>query len=191
MRSLFLTVALVFNALTAFAQTPLAPVFQSTFESNYRAGECGTNIMNLVKLANQGGLDTSSMHIVQITNKGLFNFGMVGAYEARGYRFPPPTREKIAYTDLRSWYHHVILEHNGFIYDYDFGVEPQITPVAEYIERMFLPNKKWSMGSQITPREERLSKYQVEVHSAQDYLAAKRGQGEVMTMGAFLDLFSH
>jgi hypothetical protein len=188
-RQFFVSLAIVLNAFAAFAQTPLAPLFESTFESNYRAGECGTNIMNLVKLANQSGLDTSAMNIIQITNKGLFNFGMVGGYEARAYRFPPPTREKIAYTDLRSWFHHVVLEHEGYIYDYDFGIEPRITPVAEYVERMFLPDRKWSMGAKITPREERLQNYQVELHSASDYLSQKRGEGVVMSLGQLLEQF--
>jgi hypothetical protein len=179
-------IALLLSASTAFGQTSIAPVFESTFESNYKAGQCGINIMNLVKMAKEQGLDISQAKVIQITNKSSFNFGMVGAFEARGYRYPPPNREKIAYTDLRSWYHHVVLEHEGYIYDYDFGVEPRVLPVAEYFELMFLPEKKWSLGSNITSREDRLSGYQLEIHNAEDTLKTKPGQGEITTMGEFL-----
>lgn len=185
----FLILALLFCASTAFAQTPLTPVFNDTFETNYRAGECGKNVMKLVKIATEQGLDLSKARVIQITNKANWNFAMVGGFEARNYRFPPPTREKIAYTDLRNWYHHVFLEFDGYIYDYDFGVAPQIVPVAEYVERMFLPEKKWSLGSVITPREDRLKGYQVEIHPALSTLDSKKIEGQIMTLGEFLSHF--
>ena len=186
-----LIIALLFIASTAFAQTPIAPVFESTFDSNYQAGKCGINIMNLVALAQKEGLDISRMRIIQITNKGNFNFGMVGGFEARAYRTPPSTGLRIAYSDLRNWYHHVILEHDGFIYDYDFGTEPEILPVADYIERMFLVDKKWSMGNYITPRTDRLNGYQVEIKTAQSTLIASSNPIEILTLGQYLELFSY
>lgn len=186
----FLILALLLSASTAFAHTPIAPVFESTFESNYRAGECGTNIMNLVKIAKQGGLDVSTARVIQIKNNGNFNFGMVGGYEARNYSYPPPTRERVAYAGLRNWYHHVVLEHDGYIYDYDFGTAPRVLPISDYFELMLLPEKKWSLGSHITTRDERLKGYQIEIHAAEDTLSGQKIQGEILSLGEFLNRYA-
>ncbi|RYZ65990.1 MAG: hypothetical protein EOP05_19800 [Proteobacteria bacterium] len=182
----FLILALLLSASTAFAQTPIAPVFESSFNSNYQSGQCGTNIMNLVKLANEEGVDLSNARVILITNESYFNFGMVGGFEARSSRLDKTTGKRIPYFELRSWYHHVFLEHDGYIYDYDFGSEPRVTPVAEYVERMFLPEKRWSLGDKITSREDRLKGYRVEIRTAESTLQRSQEKGELMTLGEFL-----
>ena len=76
-----------------------------------------------------------------------------------------------------NWYHHVVLEKDGLIYDYDFGIIPQVTSVRAYFDKMFLSDKK-GVGSStdyVNP-EEKLKDYEVEVKEVVDVLRAKRDQ---------------
>lgn len=184
----FSTLSFLASAESAFAKSTMSEVFASTFRTTYVANQCGTNIMNLVKQASQAGVDVSNASIVQITNKGNFNFGMVGAFQAReeGPRYQTPVNGFKFAPGLTSWYFHVVLEQDGLIFDYDFGNEPLVLPAAAYFEAMLLPEQKWQMGSKITPRAERLAQYQVSIFPAADSLSGQRSKPTDVSLETYL-----
>lgn len=59
-------------------------------------------------------------------------FGHVKAEHTRGRNGP----------EDRNWYFHAVLEMDGLVYDYDFGITPRVVSVQEYFKVMFLSEKE-------------------------------------------------
>lgn len=177
---------------TSLAQAAgLDQIFASTFYSGYRSGYCGDNVMNLIKRANQDGVDVSRAKIVTIVNKGFTVFGMVNAEYVRntGKLLAKPTAEGLKFAPGESnWYHHVILELDGEIYDFDFGNVPLVADAQAYFDKMFLEEKTVAQGGKFyAGAEKKLADYEITLLSAQDYLKAVRNPNPVkMTLKDFL-----
>ena len=66
-----------------------------------------------------------------------------------------------------NWYHHVVLEHEGKIWDFDFMNEPTVLKASEYFEHMFLHGEEKSRMP-VDPKD-KLLEYVVEKVPAEDY----------------------
>ncbi len=157
-----LIVLLFFFTTSVWAQRTLKEEFVDTYVSGYQEGQCGKNILNLIGRGLDQDLDLKNAKIVEIVNKGFSMFGMVNAEYARSDR-----RDRMP--DERNWYHHVILEKDGMIYDYDFGMSPSVQPVKAYFEKMFFIEKTTAQGASpghYIGREEKLKTYQITIRPA-------------------------
>lgn len=157
-----LFVFLFLFSATAWAQRTLKEEFHDTYVSGYVAGKCGQNILNLIGRGLDQDLDLKNAKIIEIVNKGFSMFGMVNAEYARGNR-------RDGNPDELNWFHHVILEKDGMIYDYDFGTSPSVLPVKAYFEKMFFIEKTVAQGASpghYIGREEKMKTYQVTVRPA-------------------------
>lgn len=137
---------------TAFAQITLDQLLAQRFYTDaYRSGECGTNIMKLVEEAHGRRLDLSRANMLKITSPGFVHLEGIRGYAARnqGQLISPQTfRRDARYPEheiLRTpgekfWYHHVVLEKDGVIYDFDFLNEPTPKSVEVYFREMFYPS---------------------------------------------------
>ena len=157
---------------------PLQVLFESTFMSSYEEGRCGDNITGLIQKAHRQGMDLTRANVLMISNKGFSLFGLINVEYARSSgRLNPDYPELSEFRNLpgeRNWYHHVILEMDGFIFDYDFGNMPVVLSVGEYFEQMFLDEESRPQDriSRIG-RAEKLKGYEVEVVKAMDIIKAR------------------
>ena len=175
MKFKFLAIALAFIAQASVAKAAsVDQVFASTFYSGYRDGYCGDNILNLVKRSNEAGADVSRAKILTITNKGTTVFGMVNAEYVRnkGRILTQPTPEGLKWAPGEAnWYHHVVLELDGEIYDFDFGNKPVVAGVQAYFDKMFIDERPKDQGGKFfADPGDKLADYEIETLSAQDYL---------------------
>lgn len=116
----------------AFANA-LFPLFEKHFHEKYEPRYCGKNAQRFIEALQSAGEDLTRFYLVMIENKGGSVFGMLNAERARGWRFDKPAEEEV------NWYHHVfVLDDRGMVYDFDFTVTPQILPIGDYLEAMFL-----------------------------------------------------
>ena len=178
---------LQFTLSVAYADAELIKFFKDSYAANYVEGRCGDNITGLVTRANAQGLNLNQANIVIIENKGFSMMGMINVEYARGSRRdgkPGPT----------NWFHHVILEKDGLIYDYDYGSTAQVVSVKSYFEKMFLSDKKGEGASidYINP-EDKLTDYEVEITNSIDMLNARRDRvatpdGKKMRLRQYLGL---
>lgn len=163
-----------------FASVPeMSRLFGQTFTSNYVPGRCGDNIFRLVSAADNKGLNYYNANILIIENLGLSVFGMLNVEWARlsGALDPayPATSPFRSLPGERNWYHHIVLEMDGVIYDYDFGNTPQVLSKADYFDKMFLKELKKDQGGKFyVGLKEKLTYYQVEVIDAREALRAKQ-----------------
>jgi hypothetical protein len=174
----------------------LSALFNRTFTTNYVSGRCGENILRLVTDADRAGINFYNAKIIQLENKGFSVFGMLNVEMAReSGRLNPAYPASSTFRNLpgeRNWYHHVVLEMDGLIFDYDFGNAPKIIPVADYFEQMFLKEKTKAEGGEFyVGREEKLKTYKINIIDAQATLRAREQrqrspEGEVMTLGEYL-----
>lgn len=162
----FILLLSLLSAHATFADPKLIQEFKKTFESHYEAGKCGPNIVSLLQRASSQGINISKARILEIENKGFSVFGMLNAEYARESGPHGSAGET-------NWFHHVILEKDGLIYDYDFGNSPQIVSTKEYFEKMFLVEKKKAEGGDFyVGREEKLKTYEITIKSATETLKA-------------------
>lgn len=182
-----LLVLLQINFSIAHADAELTKMFKDSYVTNYVSGRCGDNIRGLVSRADAKRLNLNQANVLIIENKGLSLMGMLNVEYARGSRRhgePGPT----------NWFHHVVLEKDGLIYDYDFGSSPSVVSVKKYFEKMFLSDKK-SEGSSIdyVNPEDKLKDYEVEILNSIDMLNAQRDRvatsdGKKMRLRQYLNL---
>ncbi len=150
--------------LFANADSYLVEEFQKTFTTHYKEGRCGENILNLLQRAQNKGITIDNANILEISNEGFSLFGLINAEFARQSNREPAEK---------NWYHHVVLEQNGFIIDFDFGNSPVVTTVQEYFEKMFLNDKKTSYGHYIG-RKEKLENYEILIRPALETINARQ-----------------
>jgi len=127
---------ILFCASGAFAQD-LSGLFKTHYEKHYDPRKCGENILAFARAVSNAQGPIDSLHIVEIGNKGFHMFGMVNAERARGQRFKRPSEEET------NWYHHfIVLDDQGRVYDFSYGIQPSIPPIEEYLERMYLDEEE-------------------------------------------------
>lgn len=183
---ILLFVSLLFHSL-AFADPELIKMFKDSYTSNYVEGRCGDNITGLATRANEKRLNLNQANVLIIENKGGSLMGMVNVEFARN-------RGRNGSPGYMNWFHHVVLEKDGLIYDYDFGSSPQVVKVNQYFDKMFLSDKK-GVGSSIdyVNPEEKLKDYEVEILPAIDMLNARRDRvkspdGKKMRLREYLQM---
>ena len=147
-------------------------IFEDYFHRHYQARQCGSNTLGLARAIRERTGSASCFQIVTLENRGLTVFGMVNAEHARGERFRRPAAVEA------NWYHHVFLvDARGFVYDSDFGTEPTVVPLAEYVERMFLDEAecaKPQYGEFCAGRDKKLADYELTVADAEEALTQRK-----------------
>ncbi len=178
----------LFSIHLVFANTELIKLFQASFNTHYEEARCGDNILGLIHRADLQKINLNNANILEITNQGFSVFGMLNAEYARASgRHGAPGE--------RNWYHHVVLEMDGLIYDFDFGNTPQVTTTQKYIEQMFLNDKRKSEGGEFyVGREEKLKYYEITVKPALETMHARRNRvvspdGETMRLQQFIESY--
>lgn len=143
------------------ASSPVLDRFREVFFTDYEARKCGMNIRHFItRFPEPEQLEGAK--VLGITNKGLSWFGMTRATHTRDTNF----KGEMRVTDS-NWYHHVVLEKDGRIYDFDYGITPKAPTVAEYFDKMFLNCDKVSAA-------DKLKDYEVQVIDAQEYAKADK-----------------
>lgn len=185
-RIVLLLILLQINFTVALADGELIKMFQDSYVTNYVSGRCGDNIRGLVSRADAKRLNLNQANVLIIENKGFTLMGMINVEHARGSRRhgePGPT----------NWFHHVVLEKDGLIYDFDFGSSPSVVSVKKYFEKMFLSDKKGE-GSTIdyVNPESKLQDYEVEIINSIDIINAQRNrvatpEGKKMRLRQYLN----
>jgi hypothetical protein len=164
------------NAL-AGRNPELEKLFKNDFKKNYIQNQCGSNILNFLKRAEASGMNLYNANILEISNKGFSLFGLINAEYAReaGRLNPNSSQDGLRQLPGESnWYHHVVLELDGEIYDFDFGNRPSVLAKEYYFEKMFLNDKKKSEGGEhYIGREEKMKTYEILVRPGLDTLRAR------------------
>lgn len=153
----------------------ISKIFQDSFwTSHYEERFCGKNIEKLVRKAIDARLDLSGAQIIQITDQSGWMFGMVNALQARegGRLITPAQTSPERSPGEKNWYFHVVLLVEGKVIDYDFLSQATIYPLKDYLNAMFVPEKR------LTDLEYKLSKmkgYKIKSYPAEDYIL-RQGQ---------------
>ncbi len=116
------------DSVTLSSGEPESPVldrFREVFFSDYEARKCGMNIKHFITRYPEPQ-QLEGAKVLGIENKGLSWFGMTRAMHTRDTNFKGELR-----TTDSNWYHHVVLEKDGRIYDFDYGITPQAPTVEE------------------------------------------------------------
>lgn len=147
--------------------------FREVFFRDYQERMCGQNIRRFItQFPDPKQLEGAK--VLGIENKGLSYFGMVRAMNTRDVN----SRGELRVTD-KNWYHHVVLEKDGKIFDFDYGITPQAPGVEEYFEKMFLKCDK------VRPAE-KLKDYRIQVIEAQEYASARKDTSTHVSMRDYL-----
>ncbi len=147
---------------------PLTSEFRKAFFEDYEARKCGENIRRfLTRFPEPEALQGAK--VLGIENKGFSYFGLTRALHTRDTK-----GNGEAYVTDKNWYHHVILEKDGRIFDFDYGIEPKVVDSEEYFETMFLNCDKVS-------REDKLKDYRVQVIDAQENLHRDQDTSSTMS----------
>ena len=121
--------------------------------------------MGFLGRAELKGQKVYNANILEISNKGFSLFGLINSEFARQAGRLNPNFAIDGIRNLpgeNNWYHHVVLEIDGDIYDFDFDNFPIVLPVGDYFEKMFLNDKKGSEGGEhYIGREEKLKTYEI------------------------------
>jgi len=151
--------------------------FKKDFSKNYVENQCGSNILGFLGRAEKSGQKIYNAHILEISNKGFSLFGLINAEFARESGRLNPNSASDGMRNLpgeTNWYHHVVLELDGEIYDFDFGNQPKVVSVKDYFEKMFLDDKKPSEGGdRYIGREEKLKTYEILVRPGLETIRAR------------------
>jgi hypothetical protein len=157
------------------AQASPSTIFSKFYAQNYRAGQCGANVLSFLQEIQdeEGNLD--GWKIAFVKNRGLSVFGMVNAEQARDESFGrPAVREK-------NWYHHAFaIDGQGYVYDFDYLTSPKRMKFKPYIEHMFLDEEECLSGGSglfCAGRNVKLNDYQIELMDAEQALS-RRGEPE-------------
>jgi hypothetical protein len=168
---------LISHASFAQKNPELLRRFKSDFTKHYVENQCGANILGFLGRADEKGQKISNAHILEISNKGFSLFGLINAEFARDSGRLNPNSANDGIRNLpgeTNWYHHVVLEMDGEIYDFDFGNSPVVLPVKAYFEKMFLDDKKVSEGGErYIGRDEKLKTYEILVRPGLETLRAR------------------
>ncbi len=177
---LFLCLVLALAIPSGMAHAdPISDLFETHFREQYRPRYCGLNALNFVKAIAKLRGSAEGFHIVHVENKGFSVFGMVNAEHTRGSRFNKPA------VDEANWYHHAfVLDDQGNVYDFDFGIEPRIVPIGQYLEEMFLKEATREQGGSFyVGRQDKLNDYLFEAVPADAALNEEKPPPRKAKMG--------
>ncbi len=163
-----------FSSSNAPAATP-ENEFRETFFREYAARYCGKNIQRFVTRMQPE--DASEANVLTIRNEGGSWFGLVRALKARDARDTPGGVQ--LFENDRNWEFHVVLEHQGKIFDFDYGIEPKVVPVEEYFHTMYLA------GDAHVQPQRKLDGYSIKVTPAKDF-GATDAPSETRSLGQYL-----
>lgn len=168
---------LISNVSFAQKNPELLRQFKTDFTKYYVENQCGSNILGFLGRAETKGININNAHILEISNKGFSLFGLINAEFARESGRLNPNSGIDGIRNLpgeTNWYHHVVLEMDGEIYDFDFGNSPVVLPVKAYFEKMFLDDKKASEGGErYIGRDEKLKTYEILVRPGLETIQAR------------------
>ncbi len=171
---------LCFFSQSLLASVPeLSGLLKQTFTTHYESGRCGQNILRLLSSADKNGINLGNANIVEITNGGYSVFGLVNVEQAResGRRNPDVNSPFRNLPGERNWYHHVVLEMDGFIFDFDFTNSPTVLSKTQYFELMFLKELTQAQGGNFyVGRDEKMKDYKIEFYDAIDGLRASENR---------------
>lgn len=178
MKILLFIIFFIFSLNVFAGRNPeLEKLFKNDFRKHYVQNQCGSNILEFLRRAETKGLNLYNANILEITNKGFSLFGLINAEYAREAGRLNPNSSQDGMRQLpgeNNWYHHVVLELDGEIYDFDFGNLPSVLTKELYFEKMFLNDKKKSEGGDhYIGREEKLKTYEILVRPGLDTLRAR------------------
>jgi hypothetical protein len=148
----------------------VSKIFQDTFwTSHYEERFCGKNIEKLVRMAIDARLDLSGAQILQITDQSGWMFGMVNALQARegGRLIVPAQTSPERSPGEKNWYFHVVLLVEGKIIDYDFLSQASIYPIKDYMNAMFIPEKRVNDPAY---KMSKMKGYKIKAYPAEDYI---------------------
>lgn len=148
--------------------------FKETYHSQlYEPRQCGSNIRRLLeKLSDSDELKDA--RVLGIGNKGFSYFGLVRARHARD-----TDRHGNARAWDRNWHHHVVLEKDGRIYDFDYGTDPKTPTIDEYFQTMFFDDPD-------VQADRKKKDYEIQVIDASEYLHRVKDSSVKMRLGEYL-----
>jgi hypothetical protein len=200
MKNLFTLLISAFISLQSYAQTTpfLLGHFKADYKKHYVENQCGSNILGFLGRAESKGKKVYNANILEISNKGYSLFGLINVEFAREKGRLNPNSSLDGIRNLpgeTNWYHHVVLELDGYIYDFDFDNYPVVLPVRDYFEKMFLNDKKISEGGdRYIGRDEKLTTYEIIVRPGIETVRSrseniKSPEGEKFRLGEYLKYF--
>lgn len=155
-----------FGGGRAMAGADLDRLFHDYYQNHYEENRCGENAIGFIEGANREIEAAKDLYLITIEDKGFSNFGLVQAEMTRWVSRPGQTQD-------RNWgYHAFVMDGSGNIYDFDYGSQPTITGIRNYLESMFLNDNECLLpppqrrgGDSCVNRETRLNDYKVTVLS--------------------------
>jgi hypothetical protein len=155
-----------FTPTFTFANPAIEAVFRDHFENEYIPNKCGQNIENFVRALDAEGLLPASAKIVKLDDEyGGSMFGMLNAEYARNATTRGPGET--------NWYHHVVAEIDGKIYDFDFGNQPEIITTREWLDRQWLQENENPYPAFYRVGRKAKLKYNVQFFDAARYLSSR------------------
>lgn len=160
---------------TAEAEPPSVAerTFRDAFFADYEARYCGQNIKRfLTKLPEE---ELEGAKVLGIENKGFSWFGMVRAMQARDTK-----NDGTPFVTDRNWYHHVVLEKDGKIFDFDYGIVPSTPGVQEYFDKMF-----FEKDDKVRPAD-KMKDYELQVIDAREYVKGDKDTSTKVRFAEYL-----
>lgn len=160
----------------------LKDLFKDHFHNQYEPRRCGQNAMAFIKAADRQLDAANSLQMVTIEDTGFSNFGMISAEYARRPGRPGQVEDM-------NWYFHVfVVDRSGLVYDFDFGGEPTVVPLKNYLQKMFVEDDECNLPAERRPgagscitRETRLKEYKLTVIAGEDVIE-EREEGKQTLM---------
>lgn len=120
-------------------------------------------------------------------NAGVSWFGLVNAEYARGRAFGQDRAVE------QNWHYHAfVIDRLGMVYDFDFGIRPQVLSITGYIEKMWLDEiecdgRPLNSAHPCIGRQRKLRDYKISVYLGEDIARGLEKVTVTMTLGEFLD----
>ncbi len=187
LRQILLATIICFSLSSAgVAANTVEEMFHENFLTQYTGGRCFQNSLNFARAVESEFSAAESLTLVSLKNVGFSTFGMINAEKTRGSRF-----EKLS-VEESNWYHHVfIMDEKGYVYDFDFGIEPNVIHISEYLEDMYLNEpectKKGFSGRFCGGRKSKLTEYEFTAVNAKIALQGKDKPEVKVYMQAIVD----
>jgi hypothetical protein len=138
MKNLFFLLFLLLLPLHSSFASTLKQLFSENFYTIHKAGYCGQNILNFLKVADEKGIDLRGAEIINVDG------GWVSPLYVRNGGYTPKIPGKAGVTFAPSeklYYFHIFLIHEGHVYDFDYGNTPVVPKIGEYFKKMWLTGK--------------------------------------------------
>lgn len=130
-----------------------ADLFRARFYTHYQENRCKQNVTDLLQAGKALGLNLRDIQVVQLTNPGISNGGLIGAKWGRAISSP-------------NWFFHVFAISDGRVLDFDFGREPTLLPWDAYLRKMFITPAMLESQRRL---ESSVGSYQFSVYNGLDY----------------------